>query len=81
MIKVIENPMLDKSLLGKPAKDRHDSHYVVVKSASPNDPKCAVYIPAAAGEMEESLFPLYDEFVVFQEAQALLKYILTVRKK
>lgn len=73
--------MKDNSLLGKPAKDRHDSHYAVVTSASPNDPKCAVYIPAQAADIDSESVTLFDEFVVFQEAQALLKYILVVRKK
>lgn len=94
MLSVIENPLKDKQFIGKPVKDRHDAHFtgqclqkliikycLVVCSANSSDPTCPIYIPASQDQLESSTLPLYSEYVLFQESQVSIKYVLVVNKK
>eukprot|EP01120_Amphizonella_sp_Union-15-10_P013809 TRINITY_DN6505_c0_g1_i2.p1 TRINITY_DN6505_c0_g1~~TRINITY_DN6505_c0_g1_i2.p1 ORF type:complete len:347 (-),score=41.36 TRINITY_DN6505_c0_g1_i2:62-1102(-) len=68
---VIENPKdPQNSLIGKPCQKGYQSHYVRVFS---NESQ-SFGLPATEGTAKS-----YDEFVSFQESQALIKYIIFVK--
>lgn len=60
---------------GRSNYQNYDVHYVPVRPANPQNPSSAVYYPCQMGE-----YPTYDEYVIFNEAQIIPRYLVYVKK-